>query len=217
MKILLVDDHPIVRAGCRRMLEQSLGAEVVEACTGREACRLAMESAPDVVILDLTLPGMGGLEVLEALRAQGEGVRVLMFSMHPNPVFAARAIQSGARGYLVKSASPDDLLDAVREILAGGIYLSPEVAKGMALAALCEDADPVKELSSRELEILRLLGKGSDLAGIAAALCLNYKTVANSLTRIKGKLGLRHTGELVRLAIEQGLTDAAEGVKSSRR
>jgi len=213
MRILLVDDHPMVRAGCRRALEQAFSAEIVEASNCREACRLAMDCAPELVILDLTLPGAGGLETLNLLRAQNEDLQVLVFSMHPNPVFASRAIQSGARGYVIKSAPPDELLAAVREILAGGIYLSGDLAKEIALAALCEDADPLKDLSSRELEILRLLGRGSDLTNVAAALCISYKTVANSVTQIKAKLGLSHTGELVRLAIEQGLSDTLVGIK----
>jgi len=215
MRILLVDDHPMVRAGCRRTLEQAFNAEIIEAGNCREACRLAMDSAPDLVILDLTLPGAGGLEALEMLRAQNERLRVLVFSMHPNPVFAARSIQSGARGYVVKCSPTDELLAGVREVLAGGIYLSRDLAKEIALAALCEDADPLRELSSREIEILRLLGRGNDLTNVASALCISYKTVANSVTQIKAKLGVRHTGELVRLAIEQGLTDTIVGIKRS--
>jgi two-component system, NarL family, invasion response regulator UvrY len=217
MKILVVDDHPIVRAGCQRMLKQAFGAEIIEASTCPEACRLAQESKPDVVVLDLTLPGASGLEVLDKLRLQNDRLRVLVFSMHHNPVFAARAIQSGARGYVVKSAPPEELLAAVHEILAGGIYLSRELAKEIALVALCDEADPLKELSNRELEILRLFGKGNDLATIAAALCLSYKTVANNVTRIKVKLRVHHTGELVRLAIERGLTDSVAGIKSPPR
>src|SRR5277367_2272204 len=124
MRILLVDDHPIVRTGCRRMLEQALGAEILEASSSPEACRLAFSSKPDLVVLDLTLEGAGGLQVLELLRTQNNAQRVLVFSMHPNPIFAVRALQSGARGYVVKSAPPEELLAAVREILAGGIYIS---------------------------------------------------------------------------------------------
>ena len=214
MKILLVDDHPIVRAGCRRMLEQAFAAEIIEASSCREACGLANSAAPDLVVLDLSLPGAGGLQVLDLLQIQNRALRVLVFSMHPNPIFAARAIQSGARGYVVKSAPPEELLAAVREILAGGTYISHDLAKEVALVSLSDDADPLRSLSSRELEILSLLGRGHDLTGVADALGLSYKTVANNITQIKTKLSVRHTGELVRMAIERGLTGANAGARS---
>jgi two-component system invasion response regulator UvrY len=200
-KILLVDDHPIVRAGCRRMLEQAFDADIIEASDCREACGLAVSAAPDLIVLDLTLPGAGGLQVL-------------VFSMHPNPMFAARAMKSGARGYVVKSAPPEEFLAAVRTILAGGTYISNDLAKELALVSLYDDADPIKQLSIRELEILSLLGRGNDLSDVAGALGLSYKTVANNITQMKTKLSVRHTGELVRMAIERGLTGANVGFRS---
>lgn len=206
MKFLLVDDHPIVRAGCRRMLEQAFDAEIVEAGSCREACGLTGKDAFDLVVLDLSLPGAGGLQALDLIRAQNPSQRVLIFSMHPHPAFAARAIQSGARGYVVKSAPPEELLMAVREILAGEVYISHELAKEVALLSLYDGGVPLGRLSSRELEILSLLGRGKDLSGVAEALSLSYKTIANNVTQIKTKLSVRHSGELVRLAIERGLT-----------
>ena len=217
MKILLVDDHPIVRAGCRRMLEQAFDAEIIEASSSREACRLALSATPDLVVLDLSLPGAGGLQVLDLLRTQNHAQRVLIFSMHPNPVFAARALQSGARGYVVKSAPPEEFLAAVREIVEGGTYISHDLAKEVAFVSLQNDADPLRELSTRELEILSLLGRGSDLAAVASALGLSYKTIANNVTQIKVKLCVRHTGELVRMAIERGLTDTGAISKGQPR
>jgi len=217
MRILLVDDHPIVRAGCRRLLEQAFGAEIAEAGSCREACGLCNSLMPDVVVLDLSLPGAGGLQALDLIRAQNHAQRVLVFSMHPNPVFAARAIQSGARGYVVKSAPPEELLAAIREIVAGGIYISRELAKEVALLALRGEEDPLGGLSSRELEIVSLLGRGNDLAAIAAALGLSYKTIANNITQIKAKLSVRHSGELVRMAVERGLTGANPDTKTPSR
>ena len=187
------------------MLEQAFEAEVTEASSAREACRLAATAGPDLVILDISLPGAGGLQALEQLLLQNHAQRVLIFSMHPNPVFAARALQSGARGYLVKSAPPEDLLTAVREVLGGGTYISQELAKQIALISVYDKADPLNGLSSRELEILSLLGRGNDLAGVANALGLGYKTVANNITQLKNKLNLRHTAELVRMAVERGI------------
>lgn len=208
--ILLVDDHPIVRAGCRKLLEGGMPVAVVEAGTGEEGWRVFVERNPDLVVLDLTLPGIGGLEVLERIRARNAQARVLVFSMHANPIFAARALQAGARGYVVKSGPPEELLSAVQEVLRGGFYLSHNVAQEIALINLTPSANPFEELSSRELEVLRLIGEGRSLTEVAATLSISYKTVANCVTQIKAKLRVRHTGELVRLAIEHGLTPARE-------
>ena len=196
------------------MLEQAFAAEIVEAGSCREACGLTHNLQFDLVVLDLSLPGAGGLQALDLIRAQNPTQRVLFFSMHPNPAFAARAIQSGARGYVVKSAPPEELLTAVREILAGGIYISHELAKEVALLALYDSSDRFAGLSTRELEILSLLGRGHDLSGVAEALGISYKTVANNVTQIKTKLSVRHSGELVRLAIERGLTGADTSIKN---
>jgi len=189
------------------MLEQAFGAEIHEAGSCREACGIAGNLMPDLVVLDLSLPGAGGLQALDLIRAQNTAQRVLVFSMHPNPMFAARAIQAGARGYVVKSSPPEELLTAIREIIAGGVYISHDLAKEVALLSLHE-GDPLRELSSRELEIMSLLGRGNDLAGVADALGLSYKTVANNVTQIKTKLSVRHSGELIRMAIERELTGA---------
>lgn len=199
------------------MLEQAFGAEIVEAGSCREACGLTHSGAFDLVVLDLSLPGAGGLQALDLIRAQNPSQRVLVFSMHPNPAFAAKAIQSGARGYLVKSAPPEELLAAIRVIMEGEVYISNELAKEVALLALYDRSDPLGGLSGRELEILSLLGRGNDLSGVAEALGISYKTVANNITQIKTKLSVRHSGELVRLAIERGLTGANPSTKNPTR
>ncbi len=206
-KILLVDDHPIVRAGCREFLEHGLAAKVIEAGSGEEGWRAFVEHNPDLVILDLTMPGAGGLEVLQKLRAHDPRARVLIFSMHANPIFAKRAVQAGAKGYVVKSSPPEELLKAVQEVLRGGNYLSHEIAQEMALINLGTGPNPLDELSARELEILRLVGAGRSLAEIAAILCIGYKTAANCITQLKNKVRARHTSDLVRIAIQHGLID----------
>ncbi|SRR5579875_63427 len=209
-KVLLIDDHPIVRAGCRRFLEQGVPAEVIEAGSGEEGWRSFLENSPDLLVLDLTLPGIGGLELIQKVRAYDPRAQILVFSMHADPIFAARALEAGARGYVVKSSSPQELLDAVLQVLRGGNYLSHEVAQEIALLNLTSGGDPLKELSARELEILRLIGEGRTLTEIAAILCVSYKTVANSVSQIKTKLRARHTSELVRLALHHGLAGSSK-------
>jgi two-component system invasion response regulator UvrY len=207
VKLLLVDDHPIVRAGCRELLERGIPAQVIEAGSGAEGWRAFVEHNPDLVILDLTMPGVGGLEVLQKLRAYDPQVRVLIFSMHANPIFAARALQAGAKGYVVKSCPPEQLLEAVREVLRGENYLSHEIAQEIALLHLGAGPHLLDELSARELELLRLVASGRSLSEIAAVLCISYKTAANCLTQLKNKMRARHISDLVRIAIEYDLTD----------
>ena len=131
--ILVVDDHPIVRAGCRQLIQQIPNTKVLEAETGEEGYRLFQENYPDMVLLDITLPGIGGLEVLRKMRANRENAKVLMFSMHEDPVFASRAMQAGAKGYITKNNAADYLVEAVEKVLAGKTYLSPDTAQQLAM------------------------------------------------------------------------------------
>lgn len=206
MKLLLVDDHAILRAGLRQLLALTapLGAAatILEAGDGEQALLLARQERPDVVVLDLTLPGLGGIELLRRLLAQDAALRVLVLSMHAEPAYAARALQAGARGYVSKSAAPDEMLTALRRVAAGGRYVEAELAQALAVQGA---ADPLQALSERNLEMLRLLAEGHSLAEIAATLGLGYKTVANTLSQIKATLGVARTAELVRLAIAMGV------------
>jgi two-component system invasion response regulator UvrY len=206
MKLLLVDDHAILRAGLRQLLALTapLGAAatILEAGDGEQALLLARQERPDVVVLDLTLPGLGGIELLRRLLAQDAALRVLVLSMHAEPAYAARALQAGARGYVSKSAAPDEMLTALRRVAAGGRYVEAELAQALAVQGT---ADPLQALSERNLEMLRLLAEGRSLAEIAATLGLGYKTVANTLSQIKATLGVARTAELVRLAIAMGV------------
>lgn len=204
MKILLIDDHPVVRAGLRQLLATAMPATVCEAAEGREALVLARREQPDLVVLDLNLPGIGGVELLRRLLQQEAGMRVLVLSMHVAPHYAARALQAGARGYVSKNAPPEELLTALRRIAAGGHYVETEIAQALALQGGAA-ADPLHRLSERDLEMLRLLAEGRSLAEIAAALGLGYKTVANALTQIKATLGVTSTVDLVRMALAMGV------------
>jgi DNA-binding NarL/FixJ family response regulator len=199
--ILLVDDHALVRAGLKRLLASVSAGEVLEAADAREAMALIRQRRPDLVILDLNLPGLGGLELLKRLIAAGSGP-ILVLSMHAEPLYARRALEAGAAGYMTKNASPDELLTAVRRVSAGGRYVEAELAQ--ALAAPDKDR-AFDQLNARELEIMRLLAGGASLAEIAAAVGVGYKTVANNCVQIKSKLGVTRTADLVRLAIETGV------------
>lgn len=203
MNILLVDDHAIVRDGLKRLLESALAARVSEAVDGPEALAEATARRFDLIVLDLNLPGLGGLELLRRLVQAGRG-RVLVLSMHAEPLYAARALDAGAAGYVSKNASPDELLAAVQRVVAGGRYVENEIAQALAFQLGAPGAS-LGQLTARELEIMRLLAAGRGLADIAEALGVRYKTVANTCSQMKSKLGVSRTADLVRLAIETGV------------
>jgi DNA-binding NarL/FixJ family response regulator len=167
VKILIVDDHPIVRAGLRRLLTADAGFEVREAASGREALSLFREQQPTLVILDLNLPGIGGLEVLARLKAVSPDARVLVLSMHDDETHVTRALRAGAAGYLTKNAPPEELLEAIGRVAEGHTYIEREIAEGLVFASIRSSSDPLKDLSSRDLEILRLLAEGRSLSQIA--------------------------------------------------
>ena len=202
MRILIVDDHAIVRDGLARLLASDGDHQLSQAASGREALIQARSQRPELIVLDLNLPGLGGLELLRRL-IQAGAAKILILSMHAEPLYARRALEAGAQGYVSKNAAPDELLAAVRKVAAGGRYVEAEIAQELALGAGAETLDA---LSPRELEIMRLLAGGASLAEIAAALGVGYKTVANTLTLIKSKLGVARTADLVRLAIETGVS-----------
>jgi DNA-binding NarL/FixJ family response regulator len=205
MKILLVDDHAIVRSGLRRLLASVAQPEILEAANGRDALALARAERPDLVILDLNLPGLGGLELIRRLMQEEKPPRILVFSMHAEPLYAVRALEAGATGYLSKNVSPDELLAAVKRVGAGGRYVEGEIAQAMAVQ-VAGSGQPLDRLSARDLEIMRLLAEGRSLAEIADALGIGYKTVANTLSQIKAKLGVSRTADLVRVAVESGVS-----------
>lgn len=201
MKVLLVDDHVVVREGVRRLLASMHGIEVTEAGNGQDALAALTEMVPDVILLDLNLEGIGGLELLRRMLAENGRLKVIVFSMHSDAIYAARAMRFGARGYVSKSASADELVAAVRRVAEGGRYVEREIAEQLAFAPAGID-DPLRRLSAREMEILRLLGDGKSMAAIAETLGVAYKTVANTCTSMKTKLGLSRTADLIRLSIE---------------
>jgi two-component system, NarL family, invasion response regulator UvrY len=206
IRIMLVDDHAVVRAGFRRLLEQEAEIRVVaEADSGERAYQLYQEHAPDVLVLDLSMPGVSGFEIIRRITERQPQAKILVFSMHEDASLAVRAIQLGARGYVTKSNAPEVLATAVVAIAAGKLFLSDDVAKSIAILKLTGDDNPVKALSAREFEIFRLLVTGRPAAEIATILNLSAKTVANYHTLIKQKLHIASDVELVLLALRHSL------------
>jgi len=201
VRIMLVDDHAVVRAGFRRLLEQQSAFQVVaEAADAERAYALFVEHEPDVVVMDLSMPGVSGLDTIRRIVGRRPSARILVFSMHEDAALAARALQLGARGYVTKSNAPEVLAAAVADVAAGKPALSPDIAKSLAMLKLTGEQKLLGLLSAREFEIFRLLAGGRPAVDIARLLNLSAKTVANYHTQIRQKLGLASDVELVLLA-----------------
>jgi two-component system, NarL family, invasion response regulator UvrY len=206
-RIMLVDDHAIVRAGFRRLLEQQVDCQVVaEAGDAETAYALFVEHQPDVVVLDLSMPGVSGLELVRRMAVRQPTARILVFSMHEDALLAERAIQLGARGYVTKSSAPEVLASAVADMMAGRVALSPDIAQALAILKVTGEGDPLTVLSTREFEIFRLIARGQTVASIASLLSLSAKTVANYHSLIKQKLGINSDVELVLLAQRRNIS-----------
>ena len=201
MKLLIIDDHDIVRQGVRRLLSLVPDSEVSEADSAEAGFEAYTREKPDVVILDINLAGGSGLELLSRLRSADVQARIIMFSMHADPAYANRALRSGAVGFVGKSAGADELIEAVRHAAQGKRYIDRRLASEMVLNPV--EGDPLNSLTNRETEILRLLGEGKSLNEIAATFGIAYKTVANTCTRLKEKLGVDRTTDLIRISLER--------------
>ena len=202
----MVDDHAVVRAGVRRLLEQEPLFEVIgEAESGEKAYQIFGELKPDVMVMDLSMPGMGGLEAIRRILMRYEKAKILVLSMHEDLSFANQALKLGAKGYLIKNTLADDLVKSIETVSNGEVFLSAEIAKKMAMQSISGDKDPIHELSAREFEIFRLLAEGLDIDGIATTLNISSKTVSNYQTMIKQKLDINSPVELIRYAIKTGV------------
>ncbi len=208
IRVMMADDHLVVRSGLKRLLEQDGTIQVVaEADNGEVAYQVYGESLPDVVLMDLSMPGMGGLESARRIIKRHPTARIIIFSMHEAASFAAQALKAGVRGYVTKNGAASDLVRAVTEVARGKTFLSAEIAQKIALQTLMGDDDPLHQLSSREFEVFRLLADGKRIEDVAEMLKISQKTVANYYTMIKQKLGVSSPTEMVRLAIRHGLID----------
>jgi two-component system invasion response regulator UvrY len=205
ISVLLVDDHAVVREGYRRLLERDDSLVVVgEAAAAADALRIDIELKPDVIVLDIGLPGVSGIEILRRIIARRPDACVLMFSMYQDGIYATRAIKAGARGYLSKASAPDLLIDAVRSVAGGRRYLSPDVEQAMTKQSSAAD-QLAGALSTRELEVLRMLVQGYGVEEIGERLGLSAKTAANHQSSIKQKLGANSALQLILIAQQFGL------------
>jgi DNA-binding NarL/FixJ family response regulator len=205
MRVLIVDDHRIVASGCRALFGDDPDIVILEASDAESGERAFVDEHPDVCVLDINLPTVSGFELARRILARDGAARIIMFSMNDDPIFAARAIEVGAKGYVSKTGDPCDLMEAVREVGKGGTYLPPALARSIAFAGPAFARSPLSKLTSREMEILRLLSAGKNLSEIAWLIHSSYKTVANTSSIIRQKLGVRTSAELVLFAIKSGV------------
>lgn len=207
-KVLLVDDHAVVRAGFRRLLETSTDVEVVaEAGSGAEAIQYCSKETPDVVVMDLSMPGMGGLDAISSLRRRAPALPILVLSVHENEPFPSRALQRGAKGYLTKRCAPDELITAVSKIAKGGRYLAKDIATTIAFKQINNEPSGVDKLSPREFQVFSSLAQGKSVIAIAEELFLSPKTVHVHKANVLRKLNAASMAELVRLAIRSGVIE----------
>ena len=200
--VLIIDDHPIVLQGCRRMLEDAGVKTVLEARDAASGYRLYRRHRPDVVIVDLAMQegGLRGLDVIRRMRSHDQRSRILVFSMHSDPIIAARALEAGATGYVLKDS--DELMKAFDRVRTGTPYLSNDLAMQVALVRTGVRSNPLADLTPRELQILSLLAEGKPYGRIADELSVSYKTVVNACSQLKQKLNAKNLPELIRVAVQ---------------
>ena len=206
-RILLVDDHAIVREGYRRLLGEEPNIQVVgEASDASQACQSARALNPDVVVMDIALPGTSGIEATRRMLKDQPQLRILVFSMYDDAIYASRALEAGAQGYLSKTSAPEVLVQAIHAVSRGESYVSPDVAANMARSTAQPGKSELDALSPREFEVLRLLAQGETVRSIGEKLGLSEKTIANHQSAIREKLGARNSAQLARFAAQIGLT-----------
>lgn len=210
IKVFLVDDHELVRTGIRRILEDVRGIKVVgEADSGEDAVKWCRAEQADIVLMDMNMPGIGGLEATKKILRFNPDMKVIVLTIHTENPFPTKVMQAGAAGYLTKGAGPDEMVNAIRMVQSGQRYLSPEIAQQMALSQFTPDSEnPFKELSERELQIMIMITKGEKVTDISEQLNLSPKTVNSYRYRLFSKLNISGDVELTHLAIRHGILDA---------
>lgn len=208
IKVLLVDDHAVVRMGFKMLLESAPDIKVVaEAESGEQGVKMYMEHHPDVVVMDITMPGIGGLEAIERIMAKDSTARVLVLSAHEDSVHPKRVLKAGAMGYLTKRSAAEELIKAIRSVADRKMYLEASVAQQMAIQQLSGESNPVDVLSAREFEVFMALAKGKTTNEIADTLCLSPRTIGTHLYNIKQKLNANNSAEIALIAMRAGLID----------
>lgn len=208
INVMLVDDHAVVRMGFRLLLEGSSDIKVVgEAESGEEACRRFPELKPDVVVMDISMPGIGGLEAIDRILAREPSARILVLSAHEDAMHARRVLKAGAAGYLTKRSAAEALMQAIRQVQQGKTFLEPEIAQQLAMQQLNGERNPLDMLSEKEFKVFLALAKGQSVAEIAEIMSLSPRTIGTHLYNIKQKLGASNSAELAIIAIRAGLID----------
>ncbi|CAM8337576.1 response regulator [Candidatus Methylopumilus planktonicus] len=208
IKILLVDDHAVVRMGFKMLIEAEDDITVIgEAESGEAAIKLFQELKPDIIVMDITMPGIGGLEAIDRIIAKDKNTKILVLSAHEDSVHPKRVLNAGAMGYLTKRSAAEELIKAIKSIHQGKRYLEPNIAQQMAITQLSGETNPVEILSDREFEVFIALAKGKSTNEIADTLCLSPRTVGTHLYNIKQKLNANNSAEIALIAIRCGLID----------
>jgi len=208
IKILLVDDHAVVRMGFKMLIEAEADIKVIgEAESGEVAVKLSQELKPDIIVMDITMPGIGGLEAIDRIMAKDKNTKILVLSAHEDSVHPKRVLNAGAMGYLTKRSAAEELIKAIKSIHQGKRYLEPNIAQQMAITQLSGETNPVEILSDREFEVFMALAKGKSTNEIADTLCLSPRTVGTHLYNIKQKLNANNSAEIALVAIRCGLID----------
>ncbi|MDB5579912.1 MAG: LuxR family transcriptional regulator [Bradyrhizobium sp.] len=205
-RILIVDDHPVVLSGCRALFAGDSSVRIDEASDAKSGHRAFSQKKPDVTIIDINLPDVSGFELMRRIRKDDPEAKIIMFSMNDDPAFVVRAVEMGAQGYVSKSDDPRLFVKAVRKVAAGDQFITPQLAEAVTFSGAAIKANPVSQMTPRELEILRLLGRGDKIVEVADALGISYKTVANTTSLLKQKLGAKNHSDLIRIAVEMGLS-----------
>ncbi|MGE5469266.1 MAG: response regulator [Bacteroidota bacterium] len=208
IRVMLADDHAVVRLGFRLLLEGAGASVVGETDNGESVVHLYTETQPDIVVMDVSMPGIGGLVALERLVAWDGKARVLMLSAHHDDIVPVRTLRLGARGYLCKRAAPEEFVRAVEQVAANRRYLDPELAAAVALGQLSGSGNPLETLSERELSVFIKLAEGRSVNEVAGDFCLSPSTVGTHLYNIKQKLNVQNSAEMALLAVRNGLIEA---------
>ena len=205
-RILIVDDHPVVLSGCRALFANDSWIRIDEAGYAKSGHRAFVQKKPDVTVIDINLPDVSGFELMRRIRKDYPEAKIIMFSMNDDPAFVVRAVEMGAQGYVSKGDDPRLFVKAVRKVAAGDHFITPQLAEAVTFSGAAIKANPVSQMTARELEILRLLGRGDKIVEVADALEISYKTVANTTSLLKQKLGAKNHSDLIRIAVEMGLS-----------
>ena len=204
-RLLIVDDHPMVVSGCRSLFASDASVKIDAAGDAKSGLRVFRQRKPDVTVIDINLPDISGFELMRRIRRDDPEAKIIIFSMIDDPAIVVRAVEMGAQGFVSKGDDPRLFVKAVRRVAAGDNFISPQLAEAVTFSSATIKASPASQMTPRELEILRLLGRGDKIVEVAEALGISYKTVANTTSLLKQKLGAKNHSDLVRIAVELGL------------